>query len=145
MNIGEQGLALIKEFEGRRLAAYRDSVGILTIGYGHTGPDVEEGMIITQAESDSFLLEDVQHAEKCVNRFVSGLQITQGQFDALVSFAFNLGCDALRRSTLLVCLLDGRDEDAAREFARWNRAGGKILPGLTRRREAEAALFRTAP
>ena len=143
MNIGEAGIALIKEFEGRRLAVYCDPIGILTVGYGHTGPDLEEGSIITEVEADAYLREDVAHAEKCVNRLTNGIQITQGQFDALVSFVFNLGCDALRRSTLLVNLLDGDDASAAKEFVRWNRAGGKVLAGLTRRREAEAALFRT--
>lgn len=143
MNVSERGLALIREFEGCRLTAYRDAVGIWTIGVGHTGPDVEEGLVITEAEADTFLREDVKHAERCVNRLLGGTPTTQGQFDALVSFTFNLGCDALRRSTLLSVLLAGDDEMASREFVRWNKAGGKVLAGLTRRREAEAELFRS--
>lgn len=142
MKVSEDGLALIREFEGKRLTAYRDAVGIWTVGFGHTGPDVHEGMMITEAEADAFLREDVKDAERCVNKYVTDIALLQCQFDALVSFVFNLGCGALRRSTLLQCLLDGDDDAAAREFIKWNRAGGQVLAGLTRRREAEAEMFR---
>ena len=143
MRVSERGLDLIKEFEGLRLKAYRDIVGILTIGYGHTGPDVTEDLEITKEKADQLLLEDVKHSEACVNRHIQGIAIHQNQFDALVSFVFNLGCGNLHRSTLLKCLLDGDDDAAANQFCRWNRAGGRVSAGLTRRRKAEEDLFRS--
>lgn len=143
MKTGERGITLIKSFEGCKLASYRDSVGILTIGFGHTGPDVHPEMTVTEEEADAMLRDDLRIAENCVNRATNGTVLTQQQFDALVSFVFNLGCSALHRSTLLAKLLDGDDDGASVEFARWNKAGGKVLAGLTRRREAEAELFRT--
>ena len=144
MKTGESGIALVKQFEGCKLIAYRDSVGILTVGFGHTGPDVHPDMTISEEEADALLRDDLRIAENCVNRATNGIGLTQGQFDALVSFVFNLGCSALHRSTLLVKLLDGDDDGACLEFSRWNEAGGKVLAGLTRRREAEAELFKTA-
>lgn len=140
MKISEEGLALIKEFEGLRLQAYKDSVGVLTIGYGHTGKNVFEGMLISEGQADILLAKDVEVCEKCVNGLVN-VPMTQGQFDALCSFVFNLGCGRLRNSTLLQCLNDGNDVEAADQFLRWNKAGGYVLPGLTRRREAERKLF----
>lgn len=143
MKISERGLALVKEFEGCSLRAYRDIVGIWTVGFGHTGPDVTPNLAINDSEADRLLREDIQHAERCVNRLLSGLQATQGEFDSLCSFVFNLGCDALRRSTLLAKYLDGDVDGAAAEFDRWNRAGGRVVKGLVRRRAAEAELFRS--
>lgn len=139
MKIGERGISLIKEFEGLRLTAYRDSVGVLTIGYGSTS-GVSSGMVISEAEADARLRRDLETAEKCVNQCVA-VPITQNQFDALVSFTFNLGCGNLRRSTLLLKLNAGDDIGAADEFLHWNRAGNEVLAGLVRRRKEERKLF----
>lgn len=139
MNISNDGLDLIKAHEGCKLDAYLDGVGIPTIGYGHI-KGVQIGQTITQEDADAFLQDDVQSAIKCVNNSVTG-GITQGQFDALCSFVFNLGCGALRNSTLLRKFNDGDDAGAANEFCKWNHAGGKVVAGLTNRREAEKELF----
>lgn len=139
MNISNDGLDLIKSHEGCRLNAYQDSVGVWTIGYGSIR-GVMRGMSITDAEADDRLRQDAQIAEKCVNNSVT-ISLTQGAFDALCSFVFNLGCGALRNSTLLRKINDGDDNGAADEFGKWNHAGGKVLAGLTARREAEKELF----
>ena len=142
MNIGERGLALIREFEGVRLAAYLASVGVPTIGYGHT-KGVQMGDTCSQEQADQWLKEDCADAEDCVNSAVS-VPLTQCEFDALVSFVFNLGCGAFRKSTLLRKLLDSDYDGAAIEFRKWDKAGGQVLAGLTRRRAAEARLFEMA-
>ena len=142
MNIGPAGLELIKEFEGCKLTAYLDSVGVPTIGYGHT-KGVKIGLRCTQEEADAWLLEDLKDAETCVNGAVT-VPLTQNEFDALVSFVFNFGCTKFRCSTLLRKLLDSDYDGAALEFRRWDRAGGQVLAGLTRRRAAEERLFETA-
>ena len=142
MKIGERGLALIKEFEGVRLAAYLDSVGVPTIGYGHT-KDVQMGDTCTPEQANEWLREDCEDAENCVNSAVS-VPLTECEFDALVSFVFNLGCGNFRKSTLLRKLLDSDYDGAAIEFRKWDKAGGQVLAGLTRRRLAEARLFETA-
>lgn len=141
MKISQAGLDLIKRFEGCKLEAYRDAVGIWTIGYGHTGPNVHDGLKITQAQADAILAQDV-------SRFASGVAVnvnvalTQSEFDALVSFAFNVGLGAFRSSTLLKLLNDNADRTVvASQFLRWNKAGSKVLDGLTKRRNAEKALF----
>ncbi len=141
MKISQAGLGLIKRFEGCELEAYQDAVGIWTIGYGHTGPDVHEGLKITQAQADAILAKDVE-------RFASGVAanvrvaLTQSEFDALVSFAFNVGLTAFRTSTLLKLLNDNSDRSVvATQFLRWNKAGDKVLEGLTKRRNAEKELF----
>ena len=139
MKIGAAGIALIKQFEGCRLQAYQDSVGVWTIGYGST-TDVAPGQIITQAQAEQRLLEDVKHAEACVNGAVT-VPLTQNEFDACVSFVFNLGCGNFRKSTLLRKLLDSDYDGASLEFRRWDKAGGQVLAGLTRRRAAEERLF----
>ena len=142
MKISDMGLALIKEFEGVRLEAYLDSVGVPTIGYGHT-KGVQMGDTCTQEQADEWLREDCADAENCVNSAVS-VPLTEHEFDALVSFVFNLGCGNFRKSTLLRKLLDSDYDGAALEFHKWNKAGGQELAGLTRRRAAEAKLFETA-
>jgi lysozyme len=135
------GIALIKQFEGERLTAYLCPAGILTVGVGHTGPDVKPGQKITSAESEALLRADLARFEKAVSAAVK-VPLNQNQFDACVALAFNIGAGAFAGSTL-VRLLNGKDyEGAAAQFERWNRAGGKALAGLTRRRAAEAALFR---
>ena len=142
MKISDAGIALIKSFEGLRLEAYPDPAtggDPWTIGYGHTG-EVRPGMVITEAEAEQLLRQDIVQFEMCVNRLLQ-VTVTQGQFDALVSFAFNLGCANLRKSTLMRKLNAGDAEGAAAEFLVWNRAAGRVMAGLTRRREAERDLF----
>lgn len=131
---------LTERFEGCRLVAYQDLKGVLTIGYGHTGPDVYEGLIWTQMVADLVLLNDTQHAEACVNRNVF-VPITQGEFDALVDFTFNAGCGAFQKSTMLKMINAGAYQTAAKEFEKWDYAGGKVVAGLLRRRLAEEAVF----
>jgi lysozyme len=143
LSYSKRGLALTEQFEGRRLEAYQDSVGVWTIGYGHTGPDVHAGLSITQEQAGALLLQDVGTAVATVNRLVT-VPLTQNQFDALVDFVFNLGSGNFARSTLLRELNAGNTAAAAAQFLVWNRAGGVVLPGLTRRRQAEAELFETA-
>ena len=139
---GQRGIDLIKQFEGLRLAAYQDMVGVWTIGYGHTGPDVKPGLVITQQQAEQLLINDLAQFERRVNDLVT-VQINQNQFDALVSFSYNLGVGALQKSTLLRLLNAGSYQPAADEFPRWNRAGGNVVAGLTRRRYAERQLFLT--
>ena len=135
-----RGIGLIKQFEGLRLTAYQDMVGVWTIGYGHTGPDVKPGLTITQQQAEQLLINDLVQFERRVNDLVT-VQINQNQFDALVSFAYNLGVGALQKSTLLRLLNAGSYKPAADEFPRWNRAGGNVVAGLTRRRYAERQIF----
>ena len=143
MQISRAGLDLIKQFEGLYLKAYRCPAGVPTIGYGHTA-GVAMGQTITQQQADDYLRRDVRQFERAVSRLVR-VPLTQGQFDALVSFAFNLGEGALAQSTLLRLLNAGDYSGAAAQFDRWNKAGGRVLPGLVRRRAAERALFEALP
>lgn len=143
MQISKAGLDLIKQFEGLYLKAYRCPAGVPTIGYGHTA-GVAMGQTITQQQADDYLRRDVRQFERAVERLVK-VPLTQGQFDALVSFAFNLGEGALAQSTLLRLLNAGDYAGAAAQFDRWNKAGGRVLPGLVRRRAAERALFEACP
>lgn len=139
--IGQAGLALIKQYEGCRLAAYRCAAGVWTIGYGHTA-GVHSGMTITQAQADAYLQQDIAKFEGYVNNpaYVPIIaNLNQNQFDALVSFAFNLGAGNLRK------LCKGRTAaQIARAMPSYNKAAGKVLAGLTRRRKAEQALFNKA-
>lgn len=141
MQTSNNGINLIKRFEGLRLEAYRDSVGIPTIGYGHTH-GVKMGDVITGAQADAFLREDLQVAELTINTNVK-VKLTQGQFDALASFVFNLGSGNFVKSTLLKKLNTGVYAGAADEFGKWVNAGGKKLPGLVKRRAAEREVFLT--
>lgn len=141
MNISEAGLSLIKNFEGCVLIAYVDAVGVWTVGYGHTGPNVHRGLKITQSQADEILEQDVNRFELGVLNNVK-VSLNQNEFDALVSFTFNVGINAFKGSTLLRLLNDGADRSiVAAEFLRWNKGDGKVLEGLTRRRQAEKALF----
>ncbi|MBJ9631523.1 lysozyme [Citrobacter freundii] len=144
MQTSEKGIALIKQFEGCKLTAYQDSVGVWTIGYGWTQPvdgkPIRAGMTIKQETAERLLKTGLVSYESDVSRLVK-VGLTQGQFDALVSFTYNLGARSLSTSTLLRKLNAGDCAGAADEFMRWNKAGGKVLNGLTRRREAERALF----
>lgn len=139
MRISEKGINLIKRFEGLRLGAYLDSVGVPTIGYGHTR-GVKLGQTITQEQADAFLEEDIHEFELAIQRLVH-VNLTQNQFDALVSFTFNLGIGSLKQSTLLKKLNAGDITGAANEFNRWVYAGGKKLTGLVKRRSAERLMF----
>jgi lysozyme len=139
MRINKEGLALIKSFEGCELRSYQDIVGVWTVGYGHT-KSAKPHMLITQDEAEELLQDDLEEFERGVERLVS-VPLSAAQFSALVSFAFNLGVGALSRSTLLKTLNRGNYEGAALEFVKWNKAGGKVVNGLTRRRAAERDLF----
>ncbi|HXF12271.1 MAG TPA: lysozyme [Terriglobales bacterium] len=132
---------MTKSFEGLKLAAYRDQGGVWTIGYGHTGPDVHEGLTITTEQAEALLVDDLANAVACVNRQVTGT-INQNQFDALVDFAFNLGCETLGRSTLLRCVNSGAFTSAALQFPLWAHVKGQLIPGLVRRRQAEMNMFK---
>ena len=130
---------LIREFEGLKLRAYRCPAGVWTIGFGTTGPDNKAGLVWTLEQAKARLETDV-------TKFATGVaaiagDATQGQFDALVSFAYNCGLGALRSSTLLKRHLTGDHAGAVKEFAKWNKANKKVLAGLTRRRASEAALY----
>ncbi|MCL5634803.1 lysozyme [Enterobacter vonholyi] len=144
MQTSDKGIALLKEFEGCKLTAYQDSVGVWTIGYGWTQPvdgkPIRAGMTIKQETAERLLKTGLVSYESDVSRLVK-VGLTQGQFDALVSFTYNLGARSLSTSTLLRKLNAEDYAGAADEFLRWNKAGGKVLNGLTRRREAERALF----
>jgi GH24 family phage-related lysozyme (muramidase) len=144
MQTSDKGIALIKEFEGCKLTAYQDSVGVWTIGYGWTQPvdgkPIRAGMTIKQETAERLLKTGLVSYESDVSRLVK-VGMTQGQFDALVSFTYNLGARSLSTSTLLRKLNAGDYAGAAAEFLSWNKAGGKALKGLTRRREAERTLF----
>ena len=140
MQTSEKGFDLIRKYEGLQLAAYVCPGGKLTIGYGHTGPDVTKGRKIDAEEANALLEHDVQRFERGVNELVT-VPMTQGMFDALISFSFNLGAGSLKNSTLLKKLNSDDREAAANEFLRWNKAMGKVLAGLTARRESERELF----
>jgi lysozyme len=144
LTYSDSGLKLTKGFEGLRLHAYQDLADIWTIGYGHTGPEVVPGMTITESEAEALLLADLADAVRCVNRVVTA-PITQPQFDALVDFCFNAGRGSFLNSTLLRQVNLGDTQAAAAQFALWVHADGKVVPGLVRRRSAEAQLFSTAP
>lgn len=140
MKITNEGINLIKKFEGLRLEAYLCPAGVWTIGYGHT-KGVKKGQVITQSEADNLLKEDLSSFEKGVTSLIKS-NINQNQFSALVSFAFNLGLSNLKNSTLLKKVnANPNDRTIVDEFIRWIYAGGKQLEGLKRRRQAEAYLY----
>jgi lysozyme len=144
MQTNAEGLSLIKIFEGLRLKAYKDPVGILTIGYGHTyaagAPEVKLGMVITREEAEAMLRRDLVMYEKAVADAVK-VALTSNQNSACVSLCYNIGPGNFKKSSVLRFINQGRFDDAADAFLLWNRAGGKILSGLVKRRAAEAALF----
>ena len=139
MNISPVGEQLIETFEAFRSIAYQDQKGVLTIGYGHT-KGVKEGDTCNQAQADAWLEEDTANAVAGVNRSLT-LLVNQNQFDALVSFTFNLGITAEGHSTMLRYINNGQLALAAAEFPKWNRCDGVVNAGLTRRRLAEQKLF----
>ncbi len=146
MKTSQRGVALLKQFEGLELEAYQDIAGIWTIGYGHTGPDVKPGQVITEAEAEELLKRDLSPREKAVSR-LSNVELNQNEFDALVSFVYNVGENAFRGSTARRRLNNNDRVGAADALTWWNKAtvGGVLRPvtGLTRRRAAERALFLT--
>lgn len=147
MKISPAGISAIKRHEGLRLHAYQDSAGVWTIGHGHTG-NVQPGQHISEAEAEQLLRDDLAQAEAAVNNGVR-VPVTQEQYDAMVSLAFNIGGSAFGKSTLLQKLNEGDIHEAANEFLRWDKItvnGAKeVLPGLTSRRRAERAMFLTTP
>lgn len=139
MNISDKGIELIKSFEGCRLQSYRDTVGVWTIGWGHTA-GVYSGMSITQEKADEFLREDLKRYEDDVNKYDEMYHFNQNQFDALTSFAYNIG--SIGQLTDYGCR---SIETISEKILLYNKAGGEVLAGLTRRRIAEKALFDTPP
>lgn len=142
-HISDDGLKLVKEFEGLYLKAYKDAVGVWTIGWGHTGLQHKDGTVsggrmITKEKAEELLRYDMEQFERRVDSFVK-VPLNDDEFAALVSFDFNTG--ALDRSTLLKKLNAGDRAGAADEFLKWNKAGGRVLRGLTRRRQSERNLF----
>jgi lysozyme len=138
--INAEGLALIKEFEGLELKAYLCPAKVWTIGYGSTGAHVKPGMVITEAEAEQLLRKDLARFERAVARACP--IATGNQFSAMVSLAFNIGEAAFEKSTLARLHKAGDYRGAAEQFPRWNKAGGKVLAGLSRRRAREQALYR---
>ena len=139
MKTSKNGINLIKNFEGCRLEAYKCPAGVWTIGYGHTA-GVKQGQKITKFQADALLIIDLEKFEKAVTKLVKK-PITQNEFDALVSFAFNVGIGNFEKSTLLRLVNMGQFELASKQFERWIYAGGKPLTGLKKRRLAEKTLF----
>lgn len=139
MNISKEGLSLIKKFEGCELEAYLCPAGVWTIGYGHT-KDVKEGDKINKEEADYLLQEEMIEYESYINDFVE-VPLNQNQFDALCSWVYNLGPTNLKNSTMLRVLNEEKYADVPQEIKRWNKAGGEVLDGLIKRREAEAKMF----
>tara|TARA_R100000995_G_scaffold38402_1_gene17753 strand:- start:301 stop:744 length:444 start_codon:yes stop_codon:yes gene_type:complete len=139
MNISQEGISLIKKFEGCELEAYQCAAGVWTIGYGST-KNVKEGDTLTQKEADNLLLHEMQEYEDYIKELVK-VPLKQNQFDALVSWVFNLGPANLKASTMLKFLNAGDYHLIPSQIKRWNKASGKVLEGLIRRREAEALMF----
>ncbi len=137
--IGSKGLEMIKHFEGLELKAYQCAAGVWTIGYGHT-KGIQPGMVITEETANDMLVEELEEYENYINSMVK-CPLSQNQFDALVSWVYNLGPANLQASTLLKVLNAGDYAGVPAQIKRWNKAGGKVLEGLTRRRQAEADLF----
>ena len=139
MKTSHKGIALIKEFEGLRLKAYKCPGGVWTIGYGHTA-GVRPEMVITEAQAEEFLKEDLFSCENAVNN--QKLSINQNQFDALVSLIYNIGIGNFQKSTLLrKARVNPNDNSIMDEFLKWVYSKGRVLPGLQRRRLAEMKLY----
>jgi lysozyme len=146
METSDAGVALIQEFEGMRLEAYLCPAKVWTIGYGHTSaagaPTVTPGMKITRAKATEILKSDLAVFEQGVDGLVK-VELSQNQFDVLVSFAFNCGLGAFGKSTLLKRINAGRFYEVPAELMKWTKGGGKVLPGLVRRRRAECEMWRS--
>lgn len=142
LTLSLSGILATTNFEGKRNVGYYDAVGIPTSCVGHTGPDVVVGRFYSDAVCEDLLRKDTSEAQRAVNKVVT-VKVTQEQYDALVSFTFNVGGGALAGSTLLKKANAGDCLGAYNEFHRWNRARGVVLPGLTKRRAAEAEMWRS--
>ena len=144
MEVSDHGIQFVCQHEGCRLQAYLDTANppVWTIGYGSTS-DVDPGLIITVAEAQQRLKDDLQVAVNCINKMVT-VPLTQNEFDALTSFVFNIGCLAFRKSTLLEKLNNSDYDGACAEFSKWTRAGDAHPAGLVKRRADEARLFDSA-
>lgn len=141
MKISEKGIEFIIKEEGERLTAYKCAAGVWTIGVGHTGKDVYQGLKITKEQSRNLLSKDIEKFEKAVERQITA-PLNQAQFDALVSFTFNLGEGNLQKSTLRKKINSKASAVEIRtEFNKWKTAAGKVLQGLINRRKREADLF----
>lgn len=140
MRTSVDGIELIKGHEALRLTSYLCPAGVWTIGWGHTGADVHKGMTITRQEAEALLRQDLVYTEAVVTAAVK-VPLAPAQFDALVSFVFNVGAEAFRKSTLLRKLNAGNYDAVPAELARWNKGGGRVLAGLVRRRKEEAELW----
>jgi lysozyme len=143
MKTSQEGIALIKKFEGCELEAYQCSANVWTIGYGHTA-GVSEGDVCTQEDADRMLAEDLEEFEGYVKEAVD-VSLEQHNFDALVAWTYNLGPGSLQSSTMLKRLNEENFNEVPNEMRRWNKSGGQVLDGLVRRREAEALLFQGMP
>ena len=139
MIISIPGVELLTHFEGLKLEAYQDSVGVWTIGYGHT-KGVVSGMKVTESQANNLLRTELIEYQNYINSMVK-VNLDQCQFDALVCWVYNLGPTNLSNSTLLTLLNQGVKLQIPKQIRRWNKAGGKVLKGLVRRREAEALMF----
>jgi len=139
MQISQEGLSLIKKYEGCELEAYLCPAKVWTIGYGHT-KGVEEGNKITKEEANYMLQEEMIEYEGYVNDMVD-VELNQSQYDSLCAWVYNLGPTNFQSSTLLKVLNEGKYNEIPQQIKRWNKAGGEVLNGLIRRREAEALLF----
>lgn len=147
MQMSDAGRSFLMLHEGVRLTAYRDAVGVLTIGAGHTSaagpPFVFPGMTITSQEASEILAQDLRRFEREVLAATVGISLHQHEFDALVSLCYNIGPTKFQKSSVLRYLLARKKRDAAGAFSLWNKAKGRVLAGLTRRRREEARLFLT--
>ena len=144
MKTSSKGIDLIKSFETLRQTAYKavPTEKYYTIGYGHYGPDVEPDSTVTEKEAEQLMKEDLADVERAVSNATAGWNLNQNQFDALVSFTFNVGIRAFRNSTLLKLIKRTTPENVIRaEFMKWKYSGGRVLAGLERRRRAEADLY----
>lgn len=139
MKTSPEGIALIKRFEGCRLEAYICPANVWTIGYGHTGADVVKGLKITQETADILLRRDLFKFEAAVERAAGPAY--QNQFDAMVSLCYNIGPAAFAKSSVARLHKNGQYASAAQAFLLWNKGGGKVLPGLVKRRTAERNLY----
>jgi lysozyme len=142
MKTNQTGIDLIKQFEGVALTAYKCPAGVWTIAYGHTG-DVHPGQTITKEEAEALLRKDLDKFEKGISACLGGAASTDDQFAAMVSLAYNIGLGAFKSSSVLRYHREGNLQKAAQSFLLWNKAGGKVLAGLQRRRKAESELYLT--
>jgi len=140
LKTSQEGISLIKLFEGCELSAYRCSADVPTIGYGHTA-GVSDGDTCTQEEAESMLSKDLEEFEDYIKNYVN-VALEQNQFDALVAWVYNLGPTNLKSSTLLRELNESKYDEVPRQIKRWNKAAGQVLDGLVRRREAESLLWK---